>query len=94
MRERVENPVMTFPINTELFIGRTTALYRGETQIKVLNNKGDQLVGINWLEDQILLALKCYLGVYDILPNQVFCLIKFANLFPLPNPSGKHATQG
>jgi len=51
MRERVENPVMTFPImkkiNTELFINRTTALYRGETQIKVLNNKGDQLVGIN-----------------------------------------------
>jgi len=42
------NPVMTFPIkkriNTELFIDRMAALYKGETLIRVGTNAGDQLV--------------------------------------------------
>jgi len=46
-----ENPVMTFPIKTELFIDRTPALYKGETRIKVETNEGDQRVGKSLLED-------------------------------------------
>jgi len=45
-RERVENPVMTFPIkkrtDTKLLLDRLAALYIGETRIKVATNEGDQ----------------------------------------------------
>jgi len=45
--ERVcENPIMAFPIkkriNTELFIDSTTAIYIGETLIRVVTNEGDR----------------------------------------------------
>jgi len=49
--------MMTFPIkkrkNTELFNDRKTALYIGETQIRVGTNEGDQPVGISWLGEQV-----------------------------------------
>jgi len=44
------NPVITFQvkkrINSGLFIGRTAALYIGETQIRVVMNESDQPVAL------------------------------------------------
>lgn len=54
-RERVSEMrwMMTHPIekstNTEMFIGRTSALYIIETWIKVGTNEGDQRFGTSWL---------------------------------------------
>jgi len=44
------NAEITFPIkkriNAELFIDRMTILFKGETQIRVVTNEGDQSVAL------------------------------------------------
>jgi len=40
-------------INTKLLIDRTAALYKGEAQIGIVTNKGDQQVGTSWLKEQV-----------------------------------------
>jgi len=52
--------------STEQFIDRRVALYKEETRIRVVTNKGDQQVGNSWLEDQVYLTQKCYHGLEGV----------------------------
>jgi len=60
MSESCGYPVMTFQImqriNTELFDDRTAALFKWEFSVRVVTNKGDQLLDTSWLEGNVYLV--------------------------------------
>jgi len=62
-----ENSVMALPIKkiiyTELFIDKTTDLYKRNNQIKVMTNKGNRKNGILWLKVHICLVLNCQVDI-------------------------------
>jgi len=50
-------------INTEQFIDRMAALFRGETQISVATDEEDQSAGTSQSDEQTYLVQKCFLGL-------------------------------